>query len=567
MTADIPAMRYIISLIRHRLSCLAKQSAKKQIFVVLGCGLLLMNLMLWYFIDAQLVQALVLMNLWYLVIASLSYRKGKIWLKQRFSAIEHTERWATEYLRYSPEQQIVDRFEQGDWVVTDAIITLDRALQQAVDDTFQTDKLVRSQAFLDAQTGIGNRVYFDHRIEAYLEERENNGGGCVYLIQLKELDVIQNELGDSESLELLSYFISLINKYLDDHPESVFARRSEFDFAILVPHIIVSDAEKIASRLVRLCNRIPLPDIVDNEHFFHIGVASFQQSESAYQVLAEADMALRAAQLQGPSNWFMYDKGLIVKDLAKGSVQWRTAIDSAINQHAFVLLFQPVTLTDNSIIHHHEILARMRNSNGQLVSASIFLPMAQKFGMVMRVDQLMVEKTVKLLNYEKSAQDICSLNLHIDSLLDRTFQHWLLGYLQTHPNAAARIIFEVTEYSLVTNGGKLGDFFRGLHKVGARLLIDHVGLYVLSTQYIRQFEVDYLKLHVSVVKNIDSRPENQLFIKSLLNACNGTHVLIFGLGVERVGEWIALQKIGVAGAQGHYFTEPLESIHQITPSH
>ena len=232
-----------------------------------------------------------------------------------------------------------------------------------------------------------------------------------------------------------------------------------------------------------------------------------------------------------------------------------------------MLLFQPVILTDNSSIHHHEILARMRNDNGQLVSAAVFLPMAQKFGMAHRVDQLMVEKTVKLLQYEKSAHDMCSLNLSMDSLLDGNFQRWFLEYLQQFPSAASRIIVEISEYPLVRQGQQLALFFRSVHRLGVRLLVDHVGLYVLNTQYIREYEIDYLKLHASIVKNIDSRAENQLFVKSLQGACSGTHVLIFGLGVERVEEWIALQKLGVAGAQGHYFTEPLSNINQISPSH
>lgn len=559
-------MPHLINLLRHRSQTINKQPAKRNTFVALFVGQVVLNILLLFMLTSNLIFGLVVFNLWFLVLATITYRAGKLSFKQRFSQIELAELWAKNYLRYNPEQQRVNAFDKGDWVVTDAIITMDEMLQRHLDESFQTDKLVRSQAFLDAQTGIGNRIYFDHRIEAYLSDREGHHGGCVYLIQLRELDVVQAELGEVEALELLNYFISLTSKFLEDYQESVFARRSEFDFALLIPNIGINDAEKIASRLIRLCNRIPLPDVVDNDHFFHIGVASLAQSETVYQVLAEADMALRAAQLQGPSNWFMYDKGQIIKDLAKGSVQWRTAIDAALSQHAFVLLFQPVMLADNSETHHHEILARMRNNNGKLVSAAVFLPMAQKFGMATRVDQLMVEKTVKLLDYDRTGQDICSLNLSIDSLLQTGFQNWMLAYLQAHSKVARRIIIEVNEYALVTHGNVLVKFFRDLHKIGARMLVDQVGLYVLDTSYIRHYEVDYLKLHVSVVRNIDSRPENQLFIKSLLGACVGTHVLVFGLGVERVGEWVALQKLGVAGAQGHYFTEPLESIHQISPS-
>lgn len=559
-------MRHLLNLLRHRSQTINKQPAKRNTFVVLLLGQVVLNILLVLLASSHLVIVLVVFNLWFLVLSALAYRFSKSWFLQRFSHIKLAEQWATNYLHYNPEQQRVEVFNKGDWVVTDAIITLDEMLQRNLGEGFKTDKQEHLQAFLDAQTGIGNRIYFDHRIEAYLSGREEHFGGCVYLIQLGELDVVQAELGDIEVLELLNYFISLTSKFLEEHQESVFARRSEFDFALLIPNIGFKDAEKIASRLIRLCNRIPLPDVVDSDHFFHVGVASLAQSESAYQVLAEADMALRAAQLQGPSNWFMYDKGQIIKDLAKGSVQWRTAIDAALSQQAFVVLFQPVMLADNTMTHHHEILARMRNNNGQLVSAAVFLPMAQKFGMATRVDQLMVEKTVKLLDYDKTDQDICSLNLSIDSLLQVGFQNWLLAYLRAHAKVARRIIIELNEYALVTHGEHMVTFFRGLHKVGARMLVDQVGLYVLDTSYIRHYEVDYLKLHVSVVRNIDTRPENQLFIKSLLAACSGTHVLVFGLGVERIGEWVTLQKLGVAGAQGHYFTEPLESIHQISPS-
>lgn len=534
---------------------------------IIAAFLVMNSLLIFATIQTPSMMLFVGLNLWFLAIVVLSHRYTRGWIKDRFAQVKKTERWARHYLKSGGEKYSLDQFNPGEWVVTDAILAMDEVMQKAVTQSFKVDKIVRSQTFLDNETGIGNRLYFDHRIEAFLSETDSHEGGCVYLIQLKELDEIIHHEGKQEAQELLSYFIMLVAKFLEDFPNSVFARRSDYDFAMLIPYINMADAEKVASRLIRLCNRISLPECVEKEHFFHIGVACFRQGETVYQVLAEADMALRAAQLQGPSNWFMYDKGTIIKDLAKGSVKWRTSLDMAITQQAFVLLFQPVVMTGGNAIHHHEILARMRNDNGQLANASVFLPMAQKFGMVARVDQLMVEKTIKLLQYEKGNKDICSLNLHLDSMLDLKFQQWLLSYLQQHPHAACRIIIEISEYQLVHKGVTLKYFFRALHKVGARLLVDHVGLYVLNTQYIREYEIDYLKLHNSIVKNIDVRAENQLFVKSLQGACSGTHVLIFGLGVERVGEWIALQKLGVAGAQGHYFTEPLESINQITPSH
>lgn len=560
-------MQHLIELIQHASKNLATHPEKRHVYTLLTMGLIVLNTLILILVDTNLALAFFILNLWFISLATAIYFAIRSWLKIKYFHVKATEQWAENYLKTDPEHQTITQFNQGAWPVSDAILALDQALQRQLNTSLQIDTQMRSRAFLDEQTGIGNRIYFDHRIEAYLAQREEGQGGCLYLIHLNELDIVQMEIGEQQVAIILNYLVNLTTKFVDEYHDSVFARRSDCDFTLLIPDIDVENAQNIASCLIRLCDRIPLPKEIDDDHFFHIGIANLTHCDTPYQALAEADMALRAAQLQGPSNWFMYDKDQIDKNFAKGSAQWRSTIDIALSKHAFVLLFQPVMLTDNTINHHNEILARMRNNNGQLVNASIFLPMAQKLGMINRIDQLMVEKTVNLLNYENGAQDICSLNLHIDSLLECSFQNWLLTYLQSHPKVTNRIIIEVSEYPLVTHGKSLVSFFAALHKVGIRLLIDHVGLYVLDTSYIRHYSVDYLKLHVSVVRNIDTRPENQLFVKSLLAACTGTSVLVFGLGVERIGEWVTLQKLGIAGAQGHYFTEPLESLHQISSSY
>lgn len=533
---------------------------------------LMLNASLWFIAEYSSTWLGVALNLWLLVLLLLARYYGRRWLSLSFTGVRRAEQWARCYLKDNGGKcKVVTPFEKGDWVLSDAILSMNRLIEHTLTQAYQTDQSIRAQTFLDNDTGVGNRVYFDHRLEAFLAEQEVGVNGWVFLLQLKEPDNIQDKSNESdlgiEVQGLLGYFAVLVSNYLKSYTNAVFARRCEFDFAILIPQISIDEAEKVASRLVRLCDRIPLPDGINAESFFHIGVTSCQNCDNGYQALAEADMALRAAQLQGPNSWFMYERGTITKDLLKGAAKWCTTLETAIERQAFVMLFQPAVLTNNNEIHHHEILARMRDENGRLITAAVFLPMAQKCALVAQVDRLVVEKTVKLLQYEKNAQDICSLNLHIDSLLDAEFQRWLVSFLQRYPNAACRIIIEVSEYALVYQGKSLKPFFHDMHKTGARLLVDQVGLYVLNTRYIRDYEIDYLKLHASIVKNIDQRSENQLFVKSLQGACSGTHVLIFGLGVERVEEWTALQKLAIAGAQGYYFTAPLVSVNQISPSH
>ena len=95
--------------------------------------------------------------------------------------------------------------------------------------------------------------------------------------------------------------------------------------------------------------------------------------------------------------------------------------EKAIQRNAFVLFFQPVISNHNAAPIHHEVLAKVRDRDGCLISARVFLPMAIKCGMASKVDLLIVEQVCRLLTYDQPLRDDCSLNLSIDSLLSDSF--------------------------------------------------------------------------------------------------------------------------------------------------
>ena len=273
--------------------------------------------------------------------------------------------------------------------------------------------------------------------------------------------------------------------------------------------------------------------------------------------MAEADMALRSAQLQGPNQWFMYDTGEVAVESAKGSLKWRTFLTRAIENNSFVLFFQPVISSVNDDILHHEILSKVRDGRGQLISARVFLPMAQKCGLSRQVDTLVFEQTCRLLQYEKNLQDSCSLNLSIESLLNAEFIEQIFTVLAQSPIIANKLIIEISEYHLFTNITKLAPVLNFLNELGVRILADKVGQYVVSADYLSMCPISFVKLHRSIVQHIEVRLENQVFIQSLKTSCLESNIAIFALGVETKQEWSTLIKLGITGGQGHFFTEPV----------
>jgi len=501
---------------------------------------------------------IVMLSTWWFITASLIYGIGcfiaRISIaRANIKALKHIsslERWAYWSKLQGKASQV-----EGDDILALTISSLQTQLKDAGNRQAKVEQLIREQALLDRETGIGNREFFTNRLEALLYEEEAHG--AVFLINLKELELVQTMYGEEQSLELLNGIITVINRRLVSVNNFFIARRSEYEIAILVPNLFVNETEKLANKLITALSNITYPVGINQDETCHMGVSCFTNKQLGYQIMAEADMALRSAQLQGPNQWFMYDSGEVIQESAKGSLKWRTFLTSAIEKNAFVIFFQPVIASDNEQILHHEVLSKVRDNQGKLISARVFLPMAQKCGLSVQVDTLVFEQACRLLEYENSHKDSCSLNVSVDALLSESFQMMLFKKLAEMPDIAHRIIIEVSEYYLASQLSKLTPVLQFLHELGVKILADKVGQYVVDTDYISECPIDFIKLHRSLVHQIHEKLENQVYIQSLNARCQAYDVSMFALGVENKQEWQTLTKLGVTGGQGHFFTEPV----------
>jgi RNase E specificity factor CsrD len=97
---------------------------------------------------------------------------------------------------------------------------------------------------------------------------------------------------------------------------------------------------------------------------------------------------------------------------------------------------------------------------------------------------------------------------------------------------------------------------RLLTGLGCRLAVSQAGLTVVSTSYIKSLPVEIVKLHPGLVRSIDRRDENQLFVQSLTGACEGTQAKVFAASVRTRNEWQTLKERGILGGQGDFFASP-----------
>lgn len=463
------------------------------------------------------------------------------------------EAWAN---RYSKNKKFKFLISAKEYVLVNAIREVLKERMDAQKGGHKADHFIRSQTFLDNSTGLGNRLYFEHRLDSVLQQ-DDKVYGAVLIIHYGAVESVRDMQGNDAATELLQEFAEILKEYVDDTVQSVVSRINTDEFAILLPFVDGTEVERTALNVLRMSQKVRVPDYVDKNMICHIGADMYDRENTSFQIMAEADMALRAAQLHGPSGWFMYDSGELPQSEIKGSVRWRVAIQNALENKTFSLYFQPVI--DKSMqVHHHEVLARMADGRGDLISAKVFFPMAKKCGLIPEIDKQVLTAIADTLGQHPCSS--VSVNIHIDSWLNRDFGNWLVRFLKEHNKLSRLLIFEISEFELSRHSRKLRSILSAVRRYGVQLMVDQVGLYVIDTSYLQQVNVEYLKLHQSIVNNLHEKPENQMFIRSLQSVVAQKDLVVFAMGVESEQELLTLNRLGVSGVQGHYVKRPAETL-------
>ncbi|WP_306520678.1 EAL domain-containing protein [Rheinheimera sp.] len=415
--------------------------------------------------------------------------------------------------------------------------------------------LVRVQGLIDHDLAIGNRIYFESKLQHYLNDPQEPASGALFLIQVSHPEMylevplqVQRLAGCAELLTQLSAHM----------PQTVLARIADNDLAVLLPGLAQKDAEIMGDRMASILSRSSyFADYLDFD-VLHIGYVIYQQGQGSYQLMAEADMALKTAQLQGPNAAYGFYPSH--KPKIKGSVWWRTELTNALKEQRLILTFQPVFSWEQHDVIQHEVLVRLQSSEGDKLNAAVFLPMAANCGLTQAIDQYVLLKAAKLCQLENFGANRCSVNLAVETLLSNEWRLWLSEMLAQGQVNARQFAFEVDEYHLQKNYRKLKPVLSQLQQQGFALIIDHVGLSIDPCPYLDDLQVEAIKLHPSVVRHLDQQLEQQLFVRGLISCHTNKGVRVIATGVETLKEWQVLQKLGVSGAQGYYFSQPLARI-------
>ena len=414
----------------------------------------------------------------------------------------------------------------------------------------------------DLLTGLANRYEFENRISNVLESSETPSTHALCYIDLDQFKVINDTSGHMAGDELLRLLSKELAKRI--RKKDLLARLGGDEFAILIENCSLSDAERVANEVYKLIQGFNFT--WDERHHSitaSIGLVPFNnQSQSVTEILGMADAACFTAKDTGRNRVHLYDSDDVEVQKRHGDMQWISRINKALKDNQLVLYSQPIiALNDELIIkgEHFEILVRMRTDDGAIVPPASFLPAAERYYLSMKIDEWVIDNTFKWLSDEKTdIQTInkVSINLSGHSLGNGDFLNRLQQRMINEEIDCALICFEITETAAIGNMSVANHFINTFRNMGCEFALDDFGSGLSSLSYLKNLQVDYLKIDGMFVKDINDDPADLAMVESIARIGKVLGKKIVAEYVESEAIMEILKDIGVDYVQGYHVGEP-----------
>jgi Amt family ammonium transporter len=283
-------------------------------------------------------------------------------------------------------------------------------------------------------------------------------------------------------------------------------------------------------------------------------------NRDAAVVLSSADLACHMAKEKGRNRIWVHD-GDEELPRRRGEMQWIHRIEKALSEERLRLYYQEIRATrrDRAVRSRVEVLVRMQGEDGELVPPMAFIPPAERYQVMGRIDRWVIDRTFALIAARWSAGrelPVFNINISGQSLGQDRFLEFVLGRLAHYGFPPELLCFEITETVAVSNVVMARAFIDELVGRGCEFALDDFGRGMSSFTYLKHLPVTLLKIDGSFVKNIRSDALDRAMVESVNHI---GHLM----GMETIAEFVAdeatarlLEEIGVDWVQGFGIHRP-----------
>jgi len=436
------------------------------------------------------------------------------------------------------------------------------SLTQASSSIEQKNKELHQLAHYDSLTGLPNRILFQDRLEhAIVHATRTDSNIALLFIDLDNFKYVNDQYGHQVGDELLK----LVSHRITDcvRIDDTVVRISGDEFVVILPEIeglnsAITVANKVAETIVDVMQQpfyLAGPTVYISSS---IGVALYpEDSGDGEELIKLADSAMYHAKETGKNNFQFYSDELNRQSLLR--LETERDLRAAIEQDQFTIYFHPQWSLDSNQINGLEVLVRWQHPIRGLVSSDQFIGIAESCGLIDKIDFLIMTKALKQHKlWQQAGLDfgVMAINVSSISFTREDFFNNVSHIIKQCELDAKTIELEITESILIENDKYCQQLLASLKSLGVRVAIDDFGTGYSSMAYLKNFEVDTLKIDQSFIADFDKNSTSEIILKNMISLGIDLGLTVVAEGIETPQQQHHLRELGCHSAQGFLLTKP-----------
>ena len=416
-------------------------------------------------------------------------------------------------------------------------------------------------SYTETLTGLPNRFASREYVDSLIYHDETFSAVSIDLNNFKSInDTLGFDAGNQVLAEIAKRW-NAIPVFEDPDADLFLSRTSGDEFLLVIKGYKNQEALlNIIDLYVKALNETLTVDGCDLHVTASFGYAEFPtDADSSDTLISHANAAMKEIKKANSSQHVLRFTPDILRD--EHILEVENMIRNAIENDTIFFNLQPQYNMDH-MLRGFEALARMRDASGRVISPGEFIPVAEKVGLIDRVDGIVFKKAGRFFGelLKKTGADLTlSINVSVRHLMKNDFLSEIRELILTSDIPANKLEIEITESIMIDSAEKALRCIDEIKSMGIQIAIDDFGTGYSSLSYLNKFPATLLKIDKSFIDKMDSSESSRQYVASIISI---GHILGFDViseGVEEPEQLNTLKEIGCDFIQGFIWGHPLSA--------
>jgi len=410
-------------------------------------------------------------------------------------------------------------------------------------------------ANFDTLTKLYNRQALAKKLHQEIQRAKRyNQPVSILLIDIDDFKNVNDTYGHFVGDFVLKNLAKILKESLRE--VDIVGRWGGEEFLTILPNTYLEEAVSIADRIkIEVSNHVFEVNGLKIRTTLSVGVSTFGiHGSSLDEILQAADISLYKAKRSGKNAVVSLQKEEI-KDVLNSEFSRKALLEDVLAKDEILPFFQGIHDINTKEIIGYEVLARIKVNN-EIISAGSFIGDFIKFGLIEQLDRKIQSKTLICLYKNKITDKLIFFNL------SRSFIHNISNFEDFIENCIRfgipleNIVFEITEEEAITDINTVREIIRIAKSKNIKFALDDFGAGYSTFSYIKYFDIDFIKIDGSLIKDVSQNRDNQIILEGIIHISNLK-------GIKTIAEWVeneedlkVLKDLGIDYVQGFYLSRP-----------